>query len=74
MERFPNLVIPGRTLLLEDALAQPRSSEKLMALALAWLLPSPLLKRALGAHRAKPPAEDAALGGGKLRQWIGSRR
>ena len=65
VERFPNMVIPGRTLLLEDALGQPRLSEKLMAFALAWLLPSPLLKRALGAHHAKPPAEDAALGGGK---------
>ena len=32
VERFPNLTIPGRTLLLEDALAAPRLSEKLIAL------------------------------------------
>jgi len=51
VERFPNMVIPGRTLLLEDALAQPRLSEKLPAVALAWLLPAGLLKRALGGNR-----------------------
>ncbi len=62
VERFPNMAIPGRTLLLEDALGQPRSSEKLIAFALAWLLPSPLLKRAVGANRVKPPIEDAGLG------------
>jgi acyl-[acyl-carrier-protein]-phospholipid O-acyltransferase/long-chain-fatty-acid--[acyl-carrier-protein] ligase len=43
--------IPGRTLLLEEALATPRVTEKLSALALAWLMPVGLLKRALGAHR-----------------------
>jgi acyl-[acyl-carrier-protein]-phospholipid O-acyltransferase/long-chain-fatty-acid--[acyl-carrier-protein] ligase len=51
LERFPNMTIPGRTLLLEDALAAPRFSEKLAALVLAWLMPVGLLKRALGAHR-----------------------
>ena len=50
VERFPNLAIPGRTLLLEDALAEPRFSEKLCALAMAWLMPTALLKRALGAR------------------------
>jgi acyl-[acyl-carrier-protein]-phospholipid O-acyltransferase/long-chain-fatty-acid--[acyl-carrier-protein] ligase len=54
IERFPNMTIPGRTLLLEDALSGPRFSEKLSALAMAWLIPAPLLKRALGAHRVKP--------------------
>jgi acyl-[acyl-carrier-protein]-phospholipid O-acyltransferase/long-chain-fatty-acid--[acyl-carrier-protein] ligase len=53
VERFPNMMIPGHTLLLEDALSGPRFSEKMSALALAWLLPAPLLKRALGAHRVK---------------------
>ncbi|HEV3038217.1 MAG TPA: acyl-[ACP]--phospholipid O-acyltransferase [Candidatus Angelobacter sp.] len=48
VERFPKMEIPGRTILLEDALAQPRSPEKLAALAFAWLLPYRLLKRALG--------------------------
>jgi len=53
LDRFPNMTIPGRTLLLEDALAAPRFTEKLSALALAWLMPAGLLKRALGANRVK---------------------
>jgi len=65
VDRFPNMVIPGRTLLLEDALGEPRLSEKLIALAIAWLLPSRTLKRALGASRVKPTAEDAAIGSGR---------
>ena len=52
-ERFPNMVIPGRTLFLEDALAAPRLSEKLPALFFAWLIPSALLRKALGAMRAE---------------------
>ncbi|HEX4309081.1 MAG TPA: acyl-[ACP]--phospholipid O-acyltransferase [Acidobacteriaceae bacterium] len=56
VERFPNLAIPGRTVLLEDALAEPRFSEKLCALAMAWLMPTALLKRALGARRPKDEA------------------
>jgi acyl-[acyl-carrier-protein]-phospholipid O-acyltransferase/long-chain-fatty-acid--[acyl-carrier-protein] ligase len=59
LERFPNMTIPGRTLLLEDALAAPRIGEKLAALALAWLLPAGLLKRALGANRVKLQTEFA---------------
>jgi acyl-[acyl-carrier-protein]-phospholipid O-acyltransferase / long-chain-fatty-acid--[acyl-carrier-protein] ligase len=51
VERFSNLVIPGRTLFLEDALSSPRLSEKLIAIALAWLTPTTLLKRAFGASR-----------------------
>ena len=31
LERFPNMEIPGRTILLEEALAGPRLSEKLTA-------------------------------------------
>jgi acyl-[acyl-carrier-protein]-phospholipid O-acyltransferase/long-chain-fatty-acid--[acyl-carrier-protein] ligase len=54
VERFPNMTIPRRTLLLEDALSSPRFSEKLSALTMAWLMPATLLKRALGAHRVKP--------------------
>ena len=49
VERFPNLVIPGRTLFLEDALAAPRLTEKLRAMAFAWLIPAFLLRKALGA-------------------------
>jgi acyl-[acyl-carrier-protein]-phospholipid O-acyltransferase / long-chain-fatty-acid--[acyl-carrier-protein] ligase len=54
LERFPNMAIPGQTLLLEDVLGGPRFSEKLGALSLAWLTPVSLLKRALGANRVAP--------------------
>jgi acyl-[acyl-carrier-protein]-phospholipid O-acyltransferase/long-chain-fatty-acid--[acyl-carrier-protein] ligase len=59
VERFPNLIIPGRTLFLEDALSAPRMIEKLRALATAWLVPSALLRHALGGlrTRAKGQAE-----------------
>lgn len=55
VERFPNLAIPGRTLLLEDALGSPRTSEKIAALALAWLTPFSLLKKILGAQPTPVP-------------------
>jgi acyl-[acyl-carrier-protein]-phospholipid O-acyltransferase/long-chain-fatty-acid--[acyl-carrier-protein] ligase len=58
VERFPSLVIPGRTLFLEDALADPRLSEKLPTLMLAWLTPAALLKRALGALRSQSVCEN----------------
>jgi acyl-[acyl-carrier-protein]-phospholipid O-acyltransferase/long-chain-fatty-acid--[acyl-carrier-protein] ligase len=54
VERFPNLVIPGRTLFLEDALAAPRFSEKLPALAFAWLIPSALLRGSLRTKDTEP--------------------
>jgi acyl-[acyl-carrier-protein]-phospholipid O-acyltransferase / long-chain-fatty-acid--[acyl-carrier-protein] ligase len=57
VERFPAMVIPGRTILLEDVLAAPRFTEKLTAFAAAWLLPISLLKRALGAHRVHQVVE-----------------
>ena len=57
IERFPNITIPGRTLLLEDALGRPKINEKLSALVMAWLIPVALLKRALGAHHVKPMSE-----------------
>jgi len=65
LERFPNMTIPGRTLLLEDALAQPRLGEKLSAFVLAWLMPTRLLKRAVGAHRGKPVSQDVTPTDGK---------
>ena len=58
LERFPGMEVPGRTVLLEDALNAPRLLEKSIALALAWLLPAGLLKRALGASHVKAVAED----------------
>jgi acyl-[acyl-carrier-protein]-phospholipid O-acyltransferase / long-chain-fatty-acid--[acyl-carrier-protein] ligase len=54
LERFPNMTIPGQTLLLEDVLSGPRWSEKLGALTIAWLMPTAQLKHALGAQRVKP--------------------
>lgn len=60
LDRFPNLAVPGRKLLLEDALSQPRPSEKLVALALAWLTPAALLKRMLRAPGRKTAADNAA--------------
>jgi acyl-[acyl-carrier-protein]-phospholipid O-acyltransferase/long-chain-fatty-acid--[acyl-carrier-protein] ligase len=63
VERFPALVIPGRTLFLEDALSAPRVSEKLPALFLAWVMPSGMLRKALsGGHvvlQQVPGADDA---------------
>ena len=47
VERFPNLIIPGRTLFLEDALSNPLLSEKLTALALAWLTPSAMAEESV---------------------------
>jgi acyl-[acyl-carrier-protein]-phospholipid O-acyltransferase/long-chain-fatty-acid--[acyl-carrier-protein] ligase len=65
LERFPTMAIPGRTVLLEDALAQPGLTEKLTAFALAWLMPCGLLKRALGAYRVEPAAQAVAATDGK---------
>ena len=61
IERFPNMTIPGQTLLLEDVLSGPRFTEKMSALAMAWLMPAPLLERFLGAHRAKPVSDVIGL-------------
>jgi acyl-[acyl-carrier-protein]-phospholipid O-acyltransferase / long-chain-fatty-acid--[acyl-carrier-protein] ligase len=51
LERFPKIEIPGRQILLEGALDQPRITEKLASLFFAWTLPYRLLKPALGARR-----------------------
>ena len=51
LDRFPNLQIPGRTILLEDALGNPRITEKLAALAIAMLVPAPLINRSLGVRQ-----------------------
>jgi acyl-[acyl-carrier-protein]-phospholipid O-acyltransferase/long-chain-fatty-acid--[acyl-carrier-protein] ligase len=42
------LTVPGRALWLEALAAQPRLSERLIALAMTWLLPVRWLERALG--------------------------
>lgn len=51
LERFPNLKIPGETLILEDLLANPALGEKISALLISWL-PFAWMKKALGAAPA----------------------
>lgn len=51
LERLPNLSVPSRALLLEDALRAPAFIEKMRALALSWLVPAAWLRRALGVSR-----------------------
>lgn len=58
LERVP-LQVPGRTLLLEDIAANPRTVEKLQALVLAWLLPARWLEGALG-NRTPAQLDDLA--------------
>jgi acyl-[acyl-carrier-protein]-phospholipid O-acyltransferase/long-chain-fatty-acid--[acyl-carrier-protein] ligase len=62
VERFPKLEIPGRTLFLEDALQAPRIGEKVISIALAWLTPQGLLRKAIGARRieSKPAVDNLA--------------
>ncbi len=60
VERFPNLEIPGRTIFLEDALQGPRFTERMAALALAWLVPSAWLGRAIGRRGLRPTMDDLA--------------
>ena len=68
LERFPGMEIPGRTLLLEDALGTPRWNEKFMALAMAWTMPVAAIKRMLGAHLVKPVEGFAAASRGRAAQ------
>ncbi len=51
LEKIP-LQVPGRTILLEEAAAAPRLSEKFAALLL-WFLPGAWLERALGGGKTK---------------------
>jgi acyl-[acyl-carrier-protein]-phospholipid O-acyltransferase/long-chain-fatty-acid--[acyl-carrier-protein] ligase len=62
VERFPKLEIPGRTIFLEELLQGPRVTEKLAALALAWLFPQSLLRKAIGAtpDSSKPAVDQVA--------------
>jgi acyl-[acyl-carrier-protein]-phospholipid O-acyltransferase/long-chain-fatty-acid--[acyl-carrier-protein] ligase len=56
VEHFPNLAIPGRVLFLEDLVATPLFREQVHALALGWLTPAALLRRAFG--QVKPFISD----------------
>lgn len=62
VERFPKLEIPGRTVFLEDALGEPRITEKLVAMVLAWFVPQSLMRRVLGAKPSgeRPKVDDLA--------------
>jgi acyl-[acyl-carrier-protein]-phospholipid O-acyltransferase/long-chain-fatty-acid--[acyl-carrier-protein] ligase len=53
LERFPKIEIPGRTILLEEALGAPGIFERLIALLLAWIPPHDLLKVVLGATKTR---------------------
>jgi len=53
------LQVPGRTLLLEEVTSRAGFGEKITAAAMAWLLPRPLLFRALG-RSAPSRLEDTA--------------
>ena len=61
VERFPNMQIPGRVILLEDALATPRLTAKIAALVFAKLVPAALLRRMLGGRRAVVAKADAPM-------------
>lgn len=52
LEKIQRIEVPCPLLLLEDLLGTPapKATEKIAALVFAWLLPLPLLKRALGAR------------------------
>ncbi len=43
--------VPGQALYLDELVGKPGAAEKLVAMLMAWLLPSPLLLRALGQRR-----------------------
>ena len=48
LEKLPSLKPPGEAIILEDLALNPRTGEKLIALAFTWLLPIRLLEKALG--------------------------
>ncbi len=51
--------LPGRVLLLEEVLKEPRAGEKLAALSLAWLAPLAWVEKATGCERT-PELDDLA--------------
>jgi acyl-[acyl-carrier-protein]-phospholipid O-acyltransferase/long-chain-fatty-acid--[acyl-carrier-protein] ligase len=59
LDRIP-LKVPGKTILLEDAAARPRFSERLVALLL-WFLPGRMLERAVSGRKSKTPDELATI-------------
>jgi acyl-[acyl-carrier-protein]-phospholipid O-acyltransferase/long-chain-fatty-acid--[acyl-carrier-protein] ligase len=55
------LEVPGRVILIEDLVREPRLTEKLAALAMTWLLPARFLERALGRRRRSRPDDLATV-------------
>ncbi|MFA5191182.1 MAG: acyl-[ACP]--phospholipid O-acyltransferase [Verrucomicrobiia bacterium] len=53
------LTVPVEAVFIEDIAANPKPAEKLAALALAWMLPAPLLERAVG-RRKRVTLDDLA--------------
>ncbi|MCU1285786.1 MAG: AMP-dependent synthetase and ligase [Acidobacteriales bacterium] len=51
LERLPNLAVPGKTILLEDLVANPTLVEKLVAFIAAKFLPFAVLEKFVGAER-----------------------
>ncbi len=55
------LKVPGRAVLLEEAMANPRLPEKLAALVMAWMFPAALLQKALGLEKRTRPDDLATV-------------
>ncbi len=55
------LTVPGQAVLLEDLAKDPGKVEKLVAAAMAWLLPVPWLEQALGRRRRTEPDDLATV-------------
>ena len=53
------LQLPGRVVLMEELVQNPRLTERLLAAAMSWLLPVRLLEKALGSSRT-PQLDDVA--------------
>jgi acyl-[acyl-carrier-protein]-phospholipid O-acyltransferase/long-chain-fatty-acid--[acyl-carrier-protein] ligase len=59
-QRF-EVTVPGTTVFLEDTVASPKATEKLAAMALAWLTPARWLPRLLGCRRRVGPDDIATI-------------
>jgi len=55
------VTVPGKTILVEDIVAKPRFSEKLVALLMTWTLPVALLERVVGGSRSSATAAQVDL-------------
>ncbi|HWR16010.1 MAG TPA: acyl-[ACP]--phospholipid O-acyltransferase [Terriglobales bacterium] len=51
LEKLPHLKPPGEVIILEDLAANPKLKDKLIALALTWLVPVRVLEKTLGREK-----------------------